>query len=186
MAFFPVPKVLDAVGGGLGINLNPQKPYDDLARVIQDAAGQTRQFSDLQWQRQMEGLNRALGATQNYRNTYDKIYGTNSARPQQVDPMAMGLPPPPPSQGPGPVGPNQGRPDYFNKMFGSAFSQPNFAPVVRGTSTGAYTGPAPDGRAIDGQPRTGVTSRQIPGPAPGPSTDRQAGINWLERAATRR
>ena len=64
----------DAFGG-----LTGKKGYDTAAQGARDAQAQANALSQLQWQRQMQGLQEARGQTQPYLSLYDRIYGTQMA-----------------------------------------------------------------------------------------------------------
>lgn len=122
--------------------LTGQKGLETAAAGARDAQKQANALADLQWQRQMMGLQEARGQTQPYLSLYDKIYGTRMAG--NVTPVA-GLQPPPGSGGPGgPAGagtppPGSGRiaPDP-NRGVGAAVYQIGGG---RGPGPGGYTFP---------------------------------------------
>lgn len=141
-------------GGLSALGLNPADAYKQASADVKQAAQRAEQFADLQWLRQMQGLQQAQGSTAGYRSLMDQIYGTN--------------------MGGQPMGQLQGPPQTIaNSMpamnMPPGAQPPAFAPPVRGMATGNYTGPSPDGRAVDSQPRTGFTNRSIPGAIPNPN-----------------
>lgn len=104
-----------ARGGKDASYLDPAKGYNTAANAARDAANQSNANAEMQWQQQMEGLQKALGLVGGYKTLYDKIYGTNTATPnastgsvvdgtKQAPPFAM---PPPGGRrfGPVPQGP---------------------------------------------------------------------------------
>jgi hypothetical protein len=60
-------------------SLSGKKGMDTAAQGARDAQTQSRELADLQWQRQMQGLQEARGQTQPYLSLYDRIYGTQMA-----------------------------------------------------------------------------------------------------------
>ena len=76
------PKFSDEAGGVLGIN--PKSGSDTAAGGMAAGAAEARQLSQLEWQRQMQGLDRAHAALNPYRSLYDSIYGTQTAGPPPV------------------------------------------------------------------------------------------------------
>jgi hypothetical protein len=60
-------------------NLSGKSGMDTAAQGARDAQKQSNELAALQWQRQMQGLQEARGATQPYLSLYDKIYGTQTA-----------------------------------------------------------------------------------------------------------
>lgn len=56
------------------------------------AQAQAQALADLQWQRQMEGLQRAQMPLNNYRSLYDRIYGTSTATANQWQPPQASVP----------------------------------------------------------------------------------------------
>src|SRR5688572_13215818 len=94
------------------VGMDPRDPYEQASKGAKEASNQFRDLSNLQWQRQMEGLSRSLGGVGNYRGLYDAIYGTNTASINQgLQPLFQqgGGPgflqtPAPPPPGPMPAG----------------------------------------------------------------------------------
>lgn len=59
--------------------ISGKKGLDTAAQGAREAQKQANYLSDLQWQRQMQGLQEARGQTQPYLSLLDKMYGTQMA-----------------------------------------------------------------------------------------------------------
>lgn len=73
--------------------LDPTEQYDTAAAGAREAQGQANALSQLQWQRQMQGLQGALGYVNNLQSLYNQIYSPGGGKP-----AAGGAP----TQGPSP------------------------------------------------------------------------------------
>lgn len=162
-AFRNVPFLGDTID-----ELSGKRGMDTAAQGARDAQRQANELAQLQWQRQMQGLQEARGQTQPYLSLYDKIYGTQMAgRPNPVGGAGGGLGMPPPgAAGANHPSPYSGtlRPDGTRNPterptqvgFGgspSTTARPVYAPITRGKPTGAYNGqPAPAQAATQSQP----------------------------------
>jgi len=56
------------------IGLDPSQGYDTAAAGAKAAQGQANALSDLQWNRQMQGLGQAQGYVQNLQSLYNSLY----------------------------------------------------------------------------------------------------------------
>ncbi len=121
---------IDEVSGRKGLN--------EAAQGARDAQEQARALAELQWQRQMQGLQEARGQTQPYLSLYDRIYGTqmagNVTRVPGLSPPGQATSGPAPSgqAAPWPTGPNEQSavsPDGTRHPFTGGGMQ---APVMRG------------------------------------------------------
>jgi len=74
-----------------------KEPYDKEAAALQKASEQAKGLADLQWQRQMQGLQQALGYTNHSQAAFDRVYG--QARPAPGATMPQGLAAQMPQQG---------------------------------------------------------------------------------------
>lgn len=78
-------------------DISGKKGLETAAQGAREAQAQANALSQLQWQRQMQGLQEARGQTQPYLSLYDKIYGTQMAGHQTpvggMNPNMMGGPP---------------------------------------------------------------------------------------------
>lgn len=63
-------------------DLSGKKGLETAAQGAREAQAQANALAQLQWQRQMQGLQEARGQTQPYLSLYDKIYGTQMAGKQ--------------------------------------------------------------------------------------------------------
>jgi hypothetical protein len=131
--------------------MSGKKGLDTAAAGAREAQAQANALAQLQWQRQMQGLQEARGQTQPYLSLYDKIYGTQTAgRMTPVGGMAPGMDGGPrsaqPDRGASPAAtPFRSLGVDINKPVGSAWdminkgvasvanSQPAQAPIMRGT-----------------------------------------------------
>lgn len=116
-------------------SLSGKKGLATAAEGARQAQEQANALAQLQWQRQMQGLQEARGQTQPYLSLYDKIYGTQMAG--HVAPVGGlggsggGMPGPDPYSGRG------ARPDGTTGpttpfAHPGVNSQPAFAPITRG------------------------------------------------------
>lgn len=78
------------------LGLDPSQGYDTAAAGARQAQGQSNALSDLQWQRQMQGLGQAQQYTGQLQSLYDSMYSPGGGAP-----AAGGMPMGPPMQGPG-------------------------------------------------------------------------------------
>ncbi len=67
-----MPNVLSPILAPLG--LDPSQGYDTAAAGAKQAQQQANQLSDLQWQRQMQGLGQAQGYTNQLQSLYNSMY----------------------------------------------------------------------------------------------------------------
>jgi hypothetical protein len=78
------------------VGLDPSQGYDTAAAGARDAQGQANALSDLQWQRQMQGLGQAQGFTGQLQALYNSMYSPGGGAPaaggMQMQPMG-GAPP---------------------------------------------------------------------------------------------
>ena len=145
-------------------DISGKNGLETAARGAKEAQAQANALAQLQWQRQMAGLQEARGQTQPYLSLYDRIYGTQMAGHQTpVGGMGPGLggpgaPGADPSGNPSPYaglmrpdgtrGPTERvKPTGFGGGALAATSAPAFAPVMRGTPPGSAPPPP------TGQPR---------------------------------
>lgn len=84
-----VPIIGDTIKG-----LTGQPGLETGAAGARAAQEQAKALSELQWQRQMQGLDQARGQTQPYLSLYDKIYGTKTAGQGMPGPGGGGMPGP--------------------------------------------------------------------------------------------
>jgi hypothetical protein len=96
MAGNPASQVLGMIGMDAG------SPYGTLASSLNQASADSKQLAALQWQRQMAGLSRALGYSQNSQNLFNNVYGHPGAAPGGSLPQGIS---PPPTQPGAPSGP---------------------------------------------------------------------------------
>ncbi len=75
---FSISDIGRGISSGLD-SLSGKKGLDEAAQGARDAQTQANALAQLQWERQMAGLNEARGQTQPYLSLYDKIYGTQMA-----------------------------------------------------------------------------------------------------------
>ena len=61
------------------------------ATGMQEASDQAQQLSQLEWDRQMQGLAQAHADLNPYRSTYDSIYGTQTAGPPPMSTLQESL-----------------------------------------------------------------------------------------------
>lgn len=132
---------IDSVSGRNGL--------ETAAKGAKEAQAQANQLAQLQWQRQMQGLQEARGQTQPYLSLYDRIYGTQMAGHQTpVGGIAPGFGGPPPgADANGNPSPYSGtlRPDgtrspttraqptSFGGAAMAATSSPVYAPIMHGS-----------------------------------------------------
>ena len=145
-------------------DISGKNGLETAARGAKEAQAEANALAQLQWQRQMAGLQEARGQTQPYLSLYDRIYGTQMAghqtpvggmggggdtRPgmggvQATDSNAYGgLMRPDGTRGPT----ERVKPTGFGGGALAATSAPVFAPVMRGTPPGSAPPPP------TGQPR---------------------------------
>lgn len=96
-----------------GLGLDPRQPYEQAAAGAKEAQAQANALSELQWKRQMMGLQGALGFQNNLQQLYNSIYspgggapaagGGAPGGPDMSAMMALSGPPPAPAaqEGPG-------------------------------------------------------------------------------------
>ncbi len=89
----PAGAAIGAYGGG-ALLPDGQQPYKTAQAGAQNASGQLQALSQLQWDRQMQGLQQAQAPLNNYRTLYDRIYGTNTANSAASNPQPFGGAPP--------------------------------------------------------------------------------------------
>lgn len=71
--------------------LNPAAPYEQAAGVARDVAGQAKELSQLQFDRQMQGLGQAMPYMQNTQALYNQIFGLgNQPMRRQMSPLGGG------------------------------------------------------------------------------------------------
>ncbi len=87
MASDPVDQILGMVG------MDPGSPYGTLSKSLTQASADSKQLSALQWQRQMAGLSRALGYSQNSQNLFNNVYGHPAQAPGATLPQGLQAPP---------------------------------------------------------------------------------------------
>ena len=129
--------------------LSGKKGLDTAAQGAREAQAQAQALSQLQWQRQMAGLQEARGQTQPYLSLYDRIYGTQMAGHQTpvagMNPNMMG----------GPPGAGGGSPPPYNQAMAPRMVAPGqFLPASR--------------IAGDKALQDRLASRAAPGSAPSP------------------
>jgi hypothetical protein len=78
------------VVGGLIKSMDPANPFKGLQQALGNASQQAQYNANLQWQRQMEGLQRALGYSNHAQASFDKVYGQRSAAPGSTVPQGLG------------------------------------------------------------------------------------------------
>lgn len=97
----------------LANELSGAKGLETAAAGAERASADAKALSDLQWQRQMEGLQRAVGQMDSSQSLYNRIYGGNTALPSaqwlQSAPKAPLSAAPPPAGQFSPVPPNGGQ-----------------------------------------------------------------------------
>ncbi len=97
-----MPNVLSPILAPLG--LDPSQGYDTAAAGAKQAQQQANQLSDLQWQRQMQGLQQAQGYTNQLQSLYNSIYspgGGQAAAGGQTQGMLQSMGGPGGAGGPG-------------------------------------------------------------------------------------
>jgi hypothetical protein len=120
----------NAAGGAMD-KLSGKSGLDTAAQGARDAQSQANALSELQWQRQMQGLQQALGMMNPSQSLYDRIYGTNTAQTrnaQAVPPGGVNGPSQAPynqSMAPRQVGPGQFLP--AGRVAGDAIIQQHIA-----------------------------------------------------------
>lgn len=88
------------------VGMDAGSPYGTLAASLNQAQGDSKQLAALQWQRQMAGLSRALGYSQNSQNLFNNVYGHPGAAPGGSLPQGVSAPPMAQAgQSAGPAGP---------------------------------------------------------------------------------
>ena len=75
----------DAVKG-----MDPANPYKTLEAALGQAATDSKALAALQWQRQMEGLGKALGFVSHSQGAFDNVYGHAPAAPGSTLPQGLG------------------------------------------------------------------------------------------------
>ena len=68
-----MPNIMSPILGPIG--LDPSKGYDTAAAGARQAQQQANALSDLQWQRQMAGLQQAQGAANQFQSLFNSVYG---------------------------------------------------------------------------------------------------------------
>lgn len=63
------------------LGLDPSQGYDTAAAGAREAQNQANQLSDLQWQRQMAGLQQAQGYTNQLQALYNSLYSPGGGAP---------------------------------------------------------------------------------------------------------
>ena len=86
MATNPASQILGMVGMDAG------SPYGTLANSLNQASADSKQLAALQWQRQMAGLSRALGYSQNSQNLFNNVYGHPGPSPGATLPQGVQAP----------------------------------------------------------------------------------------------
>lgn len=143
----------------LANELSGAKGLETAAEGARKAQEQANALSDLQWQRQMQGLSEARGQTQPYLALLDKMYGTQMAgHVTPVGGMGLGTMGGPRAGGQAPyvqsaaprmVGPGQFMP--ASRVAGDAMLRGRIAERVGGSSNSLPGGPAyaglPNGNA---------------------------------------
>lgn len=67
-------------------------PYDAASKGAQQGSDMSAGDANLQYQRQMQGLNASLQQVNGYKSLYDQIYGTHTAQtPQAMQQMSGGV-----------------------------------------------------------------------------------------------
>lgn len=87
MANSPLQPVLSMIGMDAG------DPYQTLTASLNQASTDSKQLAALQWQRQMAGLSRALGYSQNSQNLFNNVYGHPGNAPGSTLPVGVSAPP---------------------------------------------------------------------------------------------
>lgn len=148
---------IDSISGRDGL--------ETAARGAKEAQAQANALAQLQWMRQMQGLQEARGQTQPYLSLYDKIYGTQMAG--HVMPVggigaggAGGLAGPGsgPNGNPNPYsglmrpdgtrGPTErAKPASFGEAVLAAGSKPVYAPITTGHPPASGSAPTPSAYA---------------------------------------
>ena len=133
----------DAFGGAMD-SLSGKRGLDEAAQGARNAQTQANQLAELQWQRQMEGLQRALGMMNPSQSLYDRIYGTNTAQTRNPQAGGYGMP------GAGGGGAAGTGTDANGKATGKG-------PYGDGTSVFDHPAPRPDGTMSSGSPAPRAT-----------------------------
>lgn len=74
------------------VGMDAGSPYGTLAAGLDQASQDAKQMSALQWQRQMAGLSRALGYTQQSQDLFNNIYGHPGPAPGGTLPQGVSAP----------------------------------------------------------------------------------------------
>lgn len=74
-------KEVPGVAVARGLGLDPRQPYEQAAAGAKDAQAQANALSQLQWQRQMMGLQGAMGFQNNLQQLYNSIYSPGGGVP---------------------------------------------------------------------------------------------------------
>lgn len=170
---FPFLDTANELVTGLTDTISGKRGYDTAAQGARDAQKQANYLSDLQWQRQMQGLQEARGQTQPYLSLYDKIYNTQTAgRAAPVGGLGVGGPrggagmagmsnmpgggsgPDPyagrgavPGGGPTPIAPGHSGLSMFDAIR-FRDSKPVYAPVVQGGPPSGQAAQMPTTQAL--------------------------------------
>lgn len=75
------------------IGLDPSQGFDTAAAGARDAQGQANALSDLQWNRQMQGLGQAQGYTNQLQQLYNSVYSPGGGQPAAGGMPMQGGPP---------------------------------------------------------------------------------------------
>lgn len=78
-----------AYGGAKYAYDKSKEPYDKEAETLKQVADLAKQAADMQWQRQMEGLGKALGFNSHSQRALDSVYG-KAQQPGATLPQGLG------------------------------------------------------------------------------------------------
>lgn len=92
----------DWASGQAGSILDPATPFNQEAAGLENGAADAKALSELQWQRQMEGLGRAMQYLDHSRGAVASVYGKKAG---PALPMGLQQPAPAPTPGAPPVAP---------------------------------------------------------------------------------